>query len=381
MSGSLDSIFREEGNMNNVPMVVDNALSEQKINPQNVNLMLPSQTFGAVLGQYDKVTMEVVKVDPDPKAGEVFDIDGSGKKCLGKVPLQKIASALSIIWDPKETGIVESTETKSRAKATGAMRKPNGEWVIVSEEKSIDLSADEESYRLKYEEEAEKGNFNKVTEWGTSRNGKKFPKSFASWDSEDQKNTAIDRAVRKALLQRRKFKDELAMTGAKNRVIRAFIGVKSTYTDVELQKPFAFPRVTVDTGKLLNDPTTRQKAIERMTGSVDTIFGNGNGHAEERNVTPQIEASAEEAPQEEEADIFDDEPGEETEDKPDRREELKLQLHEYLEYDETGNISLSAKSKEVIQAAIDDPDITEEQLEDKIAKIQKYFADKEGAAS
>lgn len=364
--------------MENVPMVIDHALSEQKINPQHVNLMLPSQTFGAVLGQYDKVTMEVVKVDPNPAAGDVFEIDG--RKSLGKVPLQKIASALSIIWDPKETCIVESTEKKSRAKATGAMRKPNGEWVVVSEEKTVDVSADEEAYRLKYEEEAEKGNFNNVTEWGTSKNGKKYPKAFAPWGSEQQKETAIDRAVRKAILQRRKFKDELAMTGAKNRVIRAFIGVKSTYTDAELQKPFAFPRVTVDTGKLLSDPVTRQHAIERMTGSVGTIFGNERPHEDPQDVTPQRESlpqpegekTTAEAPEE-------DDWGETAKADEDPLEKARFDLEEWLLSDV---IASSQKATEEIRELLAREDATLEEMQDMIDRCVAYQQKKEeGKAS
>lgn len=356
----------------NVPMVVDHALSEQKINPNNVNLMLPSQTFGAVLGQYDKVTMEVVKVDPNPAAGDVFEID-DGIKSLGKVPLQKIASALSIIWDPKDTGIVESTEKKSRAKATGAMRKPNGEWVVVSEEKSIDISVDEDSYRLKYEEDAEKGNFNDVKEWGTSRNGKKYPKAFGAWQSEEQKEIAIDRAVRKAVLQRRKFKDELAMTGAKERVIRAFIGIKNTYTDAELQKPFAFPRVTVDTGKLLDDPSTRRHAIERMTGSANAIFGNGYHDEPQRVPTEQIEAPEETAIAESEDPPFDEQEGGDPWDNTENTAPETAQLIEALEeWLQSDIIQDNNKAAAEIRELIANENATEEELRGMVNRCQKY---------
>jgi hypothetical protein len=273
-------------NQTNLPAVVKTAITEQKIDLSQVNLMLPTQTFGEVLGQYDRVTIEVVTVDPNPWAGEVAEI--GGKKALGRVPLEKIGAAVGIIWDPANTTVLESTSTKSRAKATGALRKPNGEWIVLSEEKSVDLEALEEEQRLGLEEKAAKGNPEKVTKWGKTESGKSYPLEYAPWKSEEEKNKYIELALRKALLQYRKFKDERAMTGAKERCIRALLAIKHSYTDKELAKPFAFPRVLPDVNKMLANPEVRQAAIDRMTGAASSIFGPGNGR--ERNVTPERQA-------------------------------------------------------------------------------------------
>ena len=78
-----------------LPAVIKTAIQEQEIDVANVNLMLPSETFGQVLGEYDKITMEVVRVDPDPKQGDVYEIEG--RLALSRVSLQKIATALSIM--------------------------------------------------------------------------------------------------------------------------------------------------------------------------------------------------------------------------------------------------------------------------------------------
>lgn len=337
----------------NVPAVVQAALAEQKVALKNCNLMLPTQTFGEVLGMFDKVTIEVVTVNPDPEAGDVFPLDGKGgnKLALGKVPLQKIANALGILWDPKTTTILESSDTKSRAKATGAMRKPNGEYVVVSEEKTVDLGAIEEEQRLKIEDDAQRGKILEVNgkiQWEKTDGGKSYPKRVP-FQSDAEKAAWIDREVRKVMLSYRKFKDERAMTGAKERVIRAFLAIKGTYSRDELARPFAFPRVTLDAAKMLASPETRAAAVEKLTGSVVSIFGPGMGASDtgipeqkllqappvQRTVDPQtgdvIQGQAEPAEEGQGAlDFEDDFPGEPEKKEPTPEESARAVLQGYL---------------------------------------------------
>jgi hypothetical protein len=245
-----------------LPAVVKNAINSQQVDLSQVNFLMPTQTFGQVLGEFDKVIIEIVKVDPNPLNGDVFEVS-RGKFVPGKRPLMAISNALGIIWYPKETRIVESTERKSRARATGAMRKPNGEWISITEEKTVDLDAIEEEQRIGKEEEAAKG----CPYWA---NGSKH---YQAWKSEAEKQHWINHEVRRALLSYRKFKDERAMTGAKERVIREFVALKNHYTAQELSRPLAFPRVITDTSKMLETAEGRKLALDRMTGSVQSIFG------------------------------------------------------------------------------------------------------------
>jgi hypothetical protein len=233
----------------NLPAVIQTAVTAQKIELDKVNLMLPSQTFGEVLGAYDKVTLEVIQVNTDPAAKEVFKI--SGEFALTRVTLDKIATSLSIQWNPQNTGIVESTIKISRAKATGMMRKPNGEQIVRSDEKTINMDVIDEELEYKAEEEADKRTFK----------------------SDAERNTWIAKQVRTGRMQKLKFKDELAVTGAINRVIRKFIGIKGTYTAAELARPFVFPRVTLDTNKMLQDPQLRGAAIGMLSGSAAALYG------------------------------------------------------------------------------------------------------------
>lgn len=253
----------------NLPAVIQTAIQSQGINTDSVNLILPSQTFGAALGKYDKVTIEIVKIDPNPDGGEVFKI--GEKLSPGKVAIDKIGNALHIQWDPVHTGIIESTSTKSRAKAFGRLRMPNGDIIEMVEEKTVDLEAIEEEQAIIFEEKAEKGNFNKIKEWKKTEKGKSYP-VFEPWISEKEKRDTIAIGIRKAMISYRKFKDERAMTGARERCIKALIAMKSSYTEEELLKPFAFPSVSLDISKMLDDPKTSEAAIARMTMASAEIF-------------------------------------------------------------------------------------------------------------
>lgn len=330
----------EKNQDKNLPAVVQTAISTQNIDLNNVNLILPTQTFGQVIGEYDKITLEVVKIDPDPANGDVFEV-ANGKFSPGKRPLMAISNALSIIWDAKTTGIVEWTDKRCRAKATGAMRKPNGEWVIISDEKTLDLEVIEEEQTKLYTEKAEKGDQDNIIKWETSRSGKKYP-IFAKWKSEAEKEHWITKSVRKAVLQYRKFMCERTLTGAKERVIRQIIAMKSTFTVAELNKPFAFPRITLDASKMLESPKARQAAIEKMSGSVQSIFGptKEEVHPEyevHNNSSPQIEAPEGEGPKPE------DIPFDTTETKSPEEEEIEAALEVLQKLSETSYLHKDAK--------------------------------------
>jgi len=283
-----------EKNLQNLPVIVQTAITNQKIDLAKVNFIKPTETYGDVLNQYEKVIIEVVKVDPK----DVFEI-ATGKNVLSKRPLLQIANALGILWKPIDiTTDIKSESRKSLATVTGAMKKPNGEWVILSDEKTVDLDVIEEEQRIKQEEYAKNG---KLVGWEGKR---PIHEPWSKHGGESAKKAHIEMEVRKAVLPYWKFKDERAITGAQERVIRKFVALKDYYTLAELSRPLAFPRVVTDTAKMLEDPKVRQAAIERMTGSVKSIFG----HSPEATVSyevqngekpKQIEEAPAEAPAEE----------------------------------------------------------------------------------
>lgn len=346
--------------MNNqiVPAVINTAIQKQKIDINNVNLILPTQTLGSIIGEFDQVSIEVVTISKDPNDKEVFEIvKGSGVKTFTKVGILKIANALGIQWDTKNTGIIERGENFVRAKATGAIRKPNGEWIPLPEEKEIDLLAIEEEQRIKAEETAEKGI---LSEWKTSSNGKRYP-VFEPFKSEDEKQKYIDMTVRKAVLPYRKFKVERAMTGAKERVVKALIALKDSYTDDELSRPFAFPRIITDVSKMLSDPGLRQHAIEKMTGSVNAIFG-GNSEPM-RNVSETIQDPIPESKIEIdfESQAIDDE-----------AEDMKAKLIEWAHSD----VFTEETNNKLFEEA-NNPEITKDRLKQLLEGCQKAYEKKQ----
>lgn len=354
----------------NLPAVIQKAVTAQKINADAVNLMLPTQTFGEVLGQYDKVTIEVVTVDPDPKQGDVYE-PAYGKFALGQRPLNAISNAMGIVWDPHTTTVLESTQRKSRAKATGAMRKANGEWIPLSDEKTIDLDVIEEELTFKCEQDTLEGE----PYWDNGH------RKHRPWKSPEERQNYIEVEVKKALLQKKKFKDELAMTGAKERVIRKLLAIKATYSKAELAKPFAFPRVTLDTSKMLSSPADRGEAIHRMTGSVSAIFGPGASapNTEERNVTPEETqgkpdaevATGEEQPEEEQGGPpFDDVPWDETPEEIAQRK-LKTLLEDPL---------ITQPPKEAIEEMLGKKEPSLAEMKELIARVESYLEKRKAKA-
>jgi len=269
---------------NNLPAVIQTAITNQKIDVSKVNLLIPTKTYGQIISEYEKVVLEIVEIDTSPRSKEVYD---QGKeKALTKVGLDKLALAACIEWVPEHMDITFSDDMKSIAKATGRIKHPNGKWITCTDTKTIDCKVYEEQQYITYEEKSLQGDQNSVKEWGVSKSGKKYPKSFHPWKSEKDRLAWIELQVKKTVLQKRQFKDDLAMTGAKNRVIRYFFALHGTYTIDELQKPFVVPHVMLDTDAMLSDPTMRNTAIQNMTGAVKNIF-ESTEEPGMKNVTPE----------------------------------------------------------------------------------------------
>jgi len=368
----------------NLPAVITTAAKNQGLALAEVNLIMPTETFGAVLGEFDKVTIETVSINANDSR-ETYEPNGEGKGfAFTKTTLQKFASALTIQWDPRYTGIVESTATRSRAKAVGYMRKPNGETITQTEEKTIDLVVEEDDLRVKAEKDSEGG---RVIRWEKTANGKNRPIK-EPWKSEQDRRDWVELRIKEGIKQKRKFKDELAVTGAKDRVIRAFLALKSTYSAEELSKPLAFPRVTTDTGKLLADPRTRSAAIGMIGKATSELFGAKpeeliesekpveTGPAAAAEADPATEArSVGRGPgeaAEEPADDWDDEPAAASATASPSIDpkvaEMQTTLHDYIN---TGVISTKGVAE--IQAALDRGETDPIILADLVKRAKAFY--------
>jgi hypothetical protein len=201
------------------------------------------------------------------------------------------------------------------------------------------------------------------------------------------------------MLQFRKFKDERAMTGAKERCIRALLALKASYSREELSKPFVFPRVTLDASKMLASPEMRSAAVERMTGATSSIFGRSRSADQDAvhtiaGTTETIEAPPEETPED---DGFADAPPAEhapfakpaaaAQPEPDPRDPLRAQLNAILADKAKREVLSRKKDKateknavDLIASAIDDEAATVDSLTALLTRCGTLFGAKGGAA-
>lgn len=194
-----------------------------------------------------------VFVNPDPQAGDVYRMGSKPVRigstatvyvdqyALSKSALERIAMAMGVTWDSTQTRPVVVTKDTVVYQAVGYVRLPDGTRVKISGVREIDLEVIAEESRLlqtrklkreeflsSVEDKATKGDYKKADE---------YSKSASYEDLSDLERAAVDRAVRAEVIEIRKHRMARAETGAKKRAIRQ-LGLKSTYTDEELKKPF-----------------------------------------------------------------------------------------------------------------------------------------------
>ena len=148
-----------------------------------------------------------VKIDPNPRSGDVHQIDRGLSPARPAV--DRIAAALGIVFDPDRTEVEKLSRTEWRGKAIGARRNADGTWSVRSGE-----------YEWDAELRAE------IDELNAEKKGKAFD-------------------LRARILENRRFGRQRAETGARLRAIRALTGIKTSYTAAELQKPLVFVRQTI----------------------------------------------------------------------------------------------------------------------------------------
>ena len=63
--------------------------------------------------------------------------------------------------------------------------------------------------------------------------------------TEEQRKEYVEKNIRRDMLQKRKFRLQLAQTGAMDRVIRKILALKGTYKKEEIEKPFIVPKIAL----------------------------------------------------------------------------------------------------------------------------------------
>lgn len=218
------------------------------------NVLVPTVTIQEI-SPFHKPVLEIVRITPDPKAGEVYEIvQGSGDFSLRAVALQKIGYAAGLIWNARGCMRTDDGSNPSIVsyRAEAAVRKEDGTYMPLNAEYMVDLDVIEQETRDSYEKK------------GTALANEQ------KWN-ETKRKEYIEKNVRRDMLQKRKFRLQLAQTGAMDRVIRKILGLKGAYKKQELEKPFVVPKIAFNPD--ISDPKIREALLRQGMEATNVLFG------------------------------------------------------------------------------------------------------------
>jgi len=195
-------------------------------------------------------------------------------------------------------------------------------------------------------------------------------------------------AVRKHLLELKKFSTQRASTGAELRVIRELVGMPTAIKGNQINQPMIFSQ-TVESTKfkvgiareIMQTPDGRQAVVNALFNQSAALYGppSGGQITAPVNVTPEPatppESETEPAETEEPEDDIDFQAEGESETTP--VEEAKITLNEYLL---DASLNLTAKTEAHINSVLDDESATLEQVNSTIERIKAYLGKKQATS-
>lgn len=219
------------------------------------NQILPAE-INTRISSLHKVSVNVVHINPNEMAGDVYKPPKSSGLALTSNALRRIAAAAGIqilsIEQVVPSTCFKCVEIARRSKIAPQCRKceGNGDVAFKARISITDLS-------------------------GTKREIEKTREFLC----DDEKAGVSDGQYRTA----HRFRASYAESKALNRAIREALGIKGTYTDEDLQKPFAIPMISPD----FDNPELKEALLSRYSRGDADIFGGGSGtHALESRETP-----------------------------------------------------------------------------------------------
>jgi len=248
------------------------------------HLLLPS-TYVSELPLYHKIVVDRVFLNPDPKEGDVYmQVRGGGNNGPSKFApshrgLMKLANAAGIMWDPSRCMRLDDRRDRNYVvyQAVGGIKKMDGSPAFLKAEYDLDFEVVEEEIRENYEKKGKK--------YG------KDPKRFGWWHKMDgpAQEAYLEDFIRRDVLHKRKHKLKLAESGAMDRVTRHLLGLKSTYTAKELDKPFIAVRTIFQPD--YDNPETKKQIAAASIQAVAGVFGPSKQAAPLRLVEPTIDVT------------------------------------------------------------------------------------------
>jgi len=257
---------------------------EAKYPDNQFNRLFPSTQLVENVQRFQRLNIEIVKIDPDPQSQEVFSlgktkVNGKWTKKLSftKTALDKIAFTMGIVWIPEKCIRTDDRSNRDyfEFRATALVTKADGQKVELSATKGVDVQA--------YVEEQYQKLTNDLEDGGLLDGFGQGAKAFTPGDPKAVK--LIERKTRDREIELRKHGLALAESGAKNRLIRT-LNVKPWYTPEELALPFVVPRIDRDVEEMVADPATRAEIIDNGSNAMKKVFGNQENAPPQQN-TPE----------------------------------------------------------------------------------------------
>jgi len=232
----------------------------EDLRKSGANILLPSIKIGN-LSPWHELVLEEIYLSTETKDGDIY-VQQQGDKpryAITNQGLIKLGTCAGIMWHPTESKRLDDRSDRDYVsfRAVGGVRKTDGEPYFEKAEYDLDFEVVIEEIETQYEEKAK----------SYIKNETKF---FIRM-SEDEREAYIEKCIRRDILQKRKHKAKLAETGAKNRVRRSLLGLKSTYTKAEISKPFVVPRTVLRPD--YNDPEVKKLMMQASVKSITSVYG------------------------------------------------------------------------------------------------------------
>lgn len=232
----------------------------EKYKEQKANMLIPSTHIDG-LSDWHKPVIDEVFLSPERDAGDAYYDTITKKYRLTKQGLIKLSVTAGVMWHPTGTRRIDNRQDRDYCafRAIGGIRKADGTPVWLKAEYDLDFEVVADEIEEQYEKKAS--------------DYERYPDKNPWWGKmspADQK-AYIAKCVRRDVLQKRKHKAKLCESGAKTRVVRELLGLKSSYTKEELAKPFVMVRIVFSPN--MDDPEVKKRLLDASVQAMLGVYG------------------------------------------------------------------------------------------------------------
>lgn len=215
----------------------------ESFDAKRYNLCAPVTAIDRIPDMH-RISVRVVQVNPDT---ETYPIPGQSDKVgIGKVALDKIASAANIQWIPNQCGRIDDRKDPYMVsyRAVGVMKNFDGETRVISAEKTLDFRG-----KAGEPEDSMGADTQEIVRIAAKKGRDPWPQ----------------------IAQCRQQIHSLAESKAKNRAIRAALAIPVAMLRADVGKPFVIPALVLQPD--MSDPDVKAAAIRKMFGDSAALYG------------------------------------------------------------------------------------------------------------